>query len=134
MSGARGLITLGKKIVSNSGTRRTCSPAPHQRPSNGTQKDTQPSSSFSTVTTTKTSSSTAEASSMGSRNVTTSASGIILDEPLRYHRFGLLKTILTMTAGLAVGAWVSKNFANFLEENELFVPEDDDDDDDDDDD
>jgi hypothetical protein len=35
-------------------------------------------------------------------------------------------------AGLSVGAWISKKMATFLEENELFVPEDDDDDDDDD--
>ena len=134
MSGARGLITIGKKIVANSGARRTCSPAHHQRSSNSTLHDIQPSSSFSTVTHTKTPSSTTESSTIGSRNVTTVAEGVILDEPLRYQRFGLLKVILTMTAGLGVGAWISKKMANFLEENELFVPEDDDDDDDDDDD
>ncbi len=35
--------------------------------------------------------------------------------------------------GISIGAWISKKMAAFLEENELFVPEDDDDDDDDDD-
>lgn len=32
--------------------------------------------------------------------------------------------------GLLIGAMISKNIANFLEENELFVPSDDDDDED----
>lgn len=31
---------------------------------------------------------------------------------------------------LGIGAWMSQKMAAFLEENELFVPEDDDDDDD----
>jgi hypothetical protein len=60
--------------------------------------------------------------------------GGIVAEPERHRIFGLIKAMLTMTAGLTVGAWFSKKMAAFLEENELFVPEDDDDDDDDDDD
>lgn len=35
-----------------------------------------------------------------------------------------------LLAGLLIGAAISKNIANFLEENELFVPSDDDDDED----
>jgi essential MCU regulator, mitochondrial len=34
-----------------------------------------------------------------------------------------------VVAGLGVGAYISKNIAAFLEENDLFIPEDDDDDD-----
>jgi hypothetical protein len=64
---------------------------------------------------------------------TTSTTGAILEEPKREPRFGLLKMFFTVMAGLSIGAWVSQKMAAFLEENELFVPEDDDDDDDDDD-
>lgn len=42
--------------------------------------------------------------------------------------FGLLGIFGMVCAGLFVGAAISKNIANFLEENELFVPSDDDDD------
>jgi len=134
MAGARGIINLGKKIASSSGSRRTCSPAQLHRTSTATQND---SSSFSTLSNKKSNvdSSTNHPSGVGQRNLaTTLASGGIVDEPERYRRFGLLKILLTCTAGLTVGAWISKNMAAFLEENELFVPEDDDDDDDDDDD
>ena len=44
----------------------------------------------------------------------------------------LLQVFLTVFAGLSIGAKISQKMAAFLEENELFVPEDDDDDDDDD--
>ncbi len=64
------------------------------------------------------------------RHATTRDSGAVLDEPRREVRFGLLKVFATVFAGLSVGAWVSQKMAAFLEENELFVPEDDDDDDD----
>jgi len=134
MAGARGIINLGKKIASSSGSRRTCSPAQLQRTSIASQND---SSSFSTLSNEKSNvdSSTNHPSVVGQRNLaTTLAPGGIVDEPERYRRFGLLKILLTCTAGLTVGAWISKNMAAFLEENELFVPEDDDDDDDDDDD
>jgi len=134
MAGARGIITLGKKIVSNSGSRRTCSPAHLQRTTTAVQND---SAGFSSLSSNKTNSepSNNQSSTVGQRKLTTSlASGGIVDEPERYRRFGLLKILLTCTAGLTVGAWISKNMAAFLEENELFVPDDDDDDDGDDDD
>lgn len=67
------------------------------------------------------------------RFMVTRQSGAYLDEPKRQTRFGLLKVFLTVITGLSIGAWVSQKMAAFLEENELFVPEDDDDDDDDDD-
>ncbi|XP_017837368.1 essential MCU regulator, mitochondrial [Drosophila busckii] len=44
--------------------------------------------------------------------------------------FGLFAIICAVIPGLFVGATISKNVANFLEENDLFVPSDDDDDED----
>ncbi|XP_031629074.1 essential MCU regulator, mitochondrial [Contarinia nasturtii] len=44
--------------------------------------------------------------------------------------FGLLGIICSVVPGLFIGAAISKNVANFLEENDLFVPSDDDDDED----
>jgi len=41
----------------------------------------------------------------------------------------LSKVVAATGAGVAAGAWISKNIAGFLEENDLFVPSDDDDDD-----
>ncbi|KAH8355001.1 hypothetical protein KR093_003752 [Drosophila rubida] len=43
--------------------------------------------------------------------------------------FGLLAILCAVVPGLFVGASISKKVANFLEENDLFVPDDDDDDD-----
>jgi len=54
-------------------------------------------------------------------------------EPKRPPRFGILKVLLTVMSGISIGGYISKKTAQFLEENELFVPEDDDDDGDDDD-
>lgn len=45
-------------------------------------------------------------------------------------RFGLIGIVAAVIPGLLIGAQISKNIANFLEENDLFVPSDDDDDDD----
>lgn len=63
------------------------------------------------------------------RPATTTPSGAILPEPEK-QPFGLLGIIGAVVPGLLIGAAISKNIANFLEENELFVPSDDDDDDD----
>lgn len=63
------------------------------------------------------------------RHATSSPSGAILPEPKR-PRFGFLGIICGIACGLFIGAAISKNIANFLEENDLFVPSDDDDDDD----
>ena len=62
------------------------------------------------------------------RRYATSPSGAILPEPKR-PRFGIIGVICAVSLGLFIGATISKNIANFLEENELFVPEEDDDDD-----
>lgn len=63
------------------------------------------------------------------RFATTTASGSILPEPKK-PGWGYLQVIGCVSIGLFIGATISKNVANFLEENELFVPSDDDDDDD----
>lgn len=63
------------------------------------------------------------------RSATTTKHGIVLQEPQRTS-FGIIKIFLTVIPGLLIGAAISKNIANFLEENDLFVPSDDDDDDD----
>ncbi|XP_013194878.1 essential MCU regulator, mitochondrial [Amyelois transitella] len=63
------------------------------------------------------------------RSATTTPTGAILPEPEK-KPFGLLSIIAAVVPGLLIGAAISKNIANFLEENELFVPSDDDDDDD----
>lgn len=44
--------------------------------------------------------------------------------------FGLIGIICSVLPGLFIGAAISKSVANFLEENDLFVPSDDDDDED----
>ena len=49
--------------------------------------------------------------------------------PPPHTQAGLLKAVLTTTLGLYIGAFISQKMAAFLEENELFVPEDDEDDD-----
>lgn len=44
--------------------------------------------------------------------------------------FGVVGLFASVLPGLFIGAAISKSVANFLEENELFVPSDDDDDED----
>lgn len=44
--------------------------------------------------------------------------------------FGMVGVLCAVVPGLFIGAAISKSVANFLEENDLFVPEDDDDDED----
>lgn len=65
------------------------------------------------------------------RSMITTPTGAILPEPKRTP-FSFLGVVSSVIFGLLVGATISKNVANFLEENDLFVPSDDDDDDDDD--
>lgn len=50
----------------------------------------------------------------------------MVNHPSRAHN----KVSHSFIPGLLIGAMISKNIANFLEENELFVPSDDDDDED----
>jgi len=52
--------------------------------------------------------------------------GAVLPEPSKVT-FGLIKVSLMATPCILVGGTISREFATWLEENELFVPEDDDD-------
>ncbi|RUS88952.1 hypothetical protein EGW08_003288 [Elysia chlorotica] len=61
------------------------------------------------------------------RLITTSDTGAVLKKPEQV-RFGLIKVTLTVTPFLLGGATISREFAAWLEEHELFVPDDDDDD------
>lgn len=60
-----------------------------------------------------------------SQNATT-INGAIPPEPLK-KKFSIPKVLLCMGAGTFVGQYIAKSFAAFLEETEMFVPEDDDD-------
>lgn len=44
--------------------------------------------------------------------------------------FGIIGVVCAVVPGLFIGAAISRSVANFLEENDLFVPSDDDDDED----
>ncbi|KAJ8037063.1 Essential MCU regulator, mitochondrial [Holothuria leucospilota] len=57
---------------------------------------------------------------------TTTSYGGIQEMPTQ-TRFGLIKTIFVSVPFLYFGATISKEGAAFLEENDIFVPEDDDD-------
>lgn len=46
------------------------------------------------------------------------------------NRFAIFGILCSVVPGLFIGAAISKSVANFLEENDLFVPSDDDDDED----
>lgn len=48
--------------------------------------------------------------------------------PARATHVELVKVLLVSVLGLYIGASVSRRMASFLEENDLFVPDDDDDD------
>ncbi|KAH6943252.1 hypothetical protein HPB50_017978 [Hyalomma asiaticum] len=54
-------------------------------------------------------------------------SGAMMPEP-ETSNTGLLKVLVTVLPGLYIGATISKEGAAFLEENDIFVPDDDDDD------
>lgn len=55
--------------------------------------------------------------------------GAFMPQP-KVSNFGLFGIICSVVPGLFIGAAISKSVANFLEENDLFVPSDDDDDED----
>lgn len=57
---------------------------------------------------------------------TTTIGGIIPPEPLR-KRFSIPTVLLCMGTGIFVGQYAAKKLATFLEETEMFIPEDDDD-------
>ena len=60
------------------------------------------------------------------RTVVYSESGALLERPTRVS-FGLLKVLVTVGVSVFIGGTISKNGAEFLEEHDLFVPDEDDD-------
>lgn len=56
----------------------------------------------------------------------TTIPGPIPAEPLK-KKFSIPKVLLCVSAGVYVGQYAAKTFAAFLEETEMFVPDDDDD-------
>lgn len=63
------------------------------------------------------------------RNATHFRSGALKPKPEEMP-FGMMGVLCAVVPGLFIGAAISKSVANFLEENDLFVPDDDDDDED----
>lgn len=61
------------------------------------------------------------------RNVVCTDTGAMLHKP-ETTRFGLVKAMTTVVPFLYLGATMSRKGAAFLEENDIFVPDDDDDD------
>ncbi|KAG5832443.1 essential MCU regulator, mitochondrial-like [Anguilla rostrata] len=62
------------------------------------------------------------------RNTVSTASGGIPPQPVKTS-FGLFRMTVVTVPFLYVGTLISKNFAAYLEEHDIFVPDDDDDDD-----
>ncbi|XP_057717588.1 essential MCU regulator, mitochondrial-like [Corythoichthys intestinalis] len=62
------------------------------------------------------------------RTAVCSSSGAILPKPKKTP-FGIWRIAAVVVPFLYVGTRISKNFAELLEEHDIFVPEDDDDDD-----
>ncbi|GIZ01850.1 essential MCU regulator, mitochondrial [Caerostris extrusa] len=62
------------------------------------------------------------------RCIVTTETGAVLPKPAKMQ-FGLLRVLLTVLPGLYLGATISKEGAAFLEENDIFVPDEDDDED-----
>lgn len=62
------------------------------------------------------------------RHRVTSNTGAFLPQPEKTP-FGIVRVLLTVLPGLYLGATISKEAAAFLEENDIFVPDEDDDED-----
>ena len=60
------------------------------------------------------------------RTLVYSESGALLERPQRVP-FGLLKVLAVVGVSVFIGGTISKNGAEFLEEHDLFVPDEDDD-------
>jgi len=56
-------------------------------------------------------------------------SGAILEMP-KWYKLGYLKVITNIIVFILIGSYISKTTVTFLEENDIFKPEDDDEDDD----
>ncbi|KAF2361244.1 Essential MCU regulator mitochondrial [Trinorchestia longiramus] len=63
-----------------------------------------------------------------SLRTTFSPTNAVLEKPHQSKFINYVCVAMAVGTGISAGAWLSKNIASFLEENELFVPSDDDDD------
>ena len=61
------------------------------------------------------------------RTVTTTESGAILPNPPKPYSFGLLRVAIITGTFTYCGAMLAKYFADYLETENIFVPDDDDD-------
>lgn len=61
------------------------------------------------------------------RTITTTETGAILPKPPKPYSFGLLRVAIVTGAFTYCGAMIAKNFADYLETENIFVPDDDDD-------
>lgn len=74
----------------------------------------------------------ARQSLLASRSATVSRvhsklSTVVPSKPIYYHSFGIPKVLLISTPFIYAGAFLAKSFALYLEDFDLFVPDDDDD-------
>ena len=44
----------------------------------------------------------------------------------KWYKLGILKVLIVISASISLGAFISQTAAEFLEDNEIFIPEDDD--------
>lgn len=63
----------------------------------------------------------------GLRKLNTAAVERIQSKPIYYHSFGIIKIISVSAPFIYVGAYLAASFAAYLEDLDLFVPDDDDD-------
>lgn len=55
------------------------------------------------------------------------SSGALPSKPITYHSFGIVKVVTVSAPFIYIGAFAAKSFAAYLEDFDLFVPDDDDD-------
>ena len=53
---------------------------------------------------------------------------VVPSKPIYYHTFGMAKVLIVSAPFIYLGAHTAKFFASYLEDLDLFVPDDDDDD------
>lgn len=70
---------------------------------------------------------TKRVTSIPTRGIVTNESGGMLSAPEKKGIRGIAGVFLAVGTGITIGSALSRDIANFLEENDLFVPEDDDD-------
>ena len=64
---------------------------------------------------------------VASRQIRSVSSEALSPKPIYYHSFGILKVLIVSSPFVYIGAFGAKTFASWLEDFDLFVPDDDDD-------